>query len=75
VLPNTASREAHALGQPCDEAGVNRGSGSSVVFANRAGAAVRHEEGVAQHRQSEGKEALPCDESSVNRRKSGAACR
>ena len=37
--------------QPRDEAGVNRGSGGSVVFANRAAAEVRHEEGVARRRE------------------------
>ena len=31
-------RESQGKAHPCDEAGANRGSGGSVVFANRASA-------------------------------------
>ena len=51
VLPNTASPKGS---QPRDKVGVNRGSRGGVVFANRAVALVRHEEGVAKHRESDG---------------------
>ena len=58
-------RESEGVGQPRDEARVNRGSCFGVVFANRVGV-VRHEEGVAQHRESDGC-AQPRDEARANR--------
>ncbi len=46
-------RESMGLVQLTDEASVNRPSGRSVVFANRA-AIIRHEERVARHREADG---------------------
>jgi hypothetical protein len=61
-------RESQGKAHPCDEAGVNRGSGGSVVFANRGevGKGVRHEEGVALDREPLGV-VQPCDEAGANR--------
>ena len=42
-----------------------------MVFANRPAARVRHEEAVAQHRESDGC-VQPCDEGNVNRRSGGS---
>src|SRR5260370_8857704 len=61
ALSCALDRESLGSHQPCDEAGVNRGSRFGVIFANRAIAGVRHEEGVAQHREANGA-AQPCDE-------------
>jgi hypothetical protein len=40
--------------QPSDKVSVNRGSRSSVVFANRAAEIIRHEEDVALHCEADG---------------------
>ena len=62
--------ESAGVGQPRDEAIVNRGSGFGVIFANRAVQEVRQEEFISRHRESDGS-VQPHDEATVNR---GSRC-
>ena len=54
-----ATASPSGLVQPRDEVGVDRGSRGGVVFANRAGLDVRHEEVVARQRECLGRSLSP----------------
>jgi len=51
--------ESEGFVQPRDKAGVNHIARFGVVFADYAAAFVRHEEFIAQHRESIGQGSAP----------------